>query len=111
MKQDTVDRLCGLAIATAVFVVVVLLMDWAGMAWGGEVTYCSDSPTQGRSVYRIIDGYPCWFAPEPGMRRGREKPKEELRWPSYAPPPPMDISEPMRPPWAEEERFKGDGTK
>jgi hypothetical protein len=47
------------------------------------VTLCSDAPHGGgKWFYRVVDGHRCWFQAE-GIRRGREKPREELRWPRY----------------------------
>ena len=72
----------------------------------GEVTSCRDNPGPGKWVYRIIDGHKCWFEAN-GMRRGREKPREELAWPKYSNPTeeiPLD-----RPPWAQPERRHPEG--
>jgi hypothetical protein len=52
-------------------------------ACAAEVIDCAESPGHGRWIYRIIDdtGRRCWFQAN-GLRRGREKPLEELRWPN-----------------------------
>ena len=97
MTQDTVDRLSGIAIATAVAIIVVTTVFIAVAS--GEVTMCSDSSSQGRVLYRYIQGQKCWFAPELGMRRGREKPASELAWPDYRPFAPEPIPTDL-PPWA-----------
>ena len=49
-------------------------------ASGGEIVDCVEAPGSGRWVYRIIDERRCWF-PAGRLRRGEEKPLEELRWP------------------------------
>jgi hypothetical protein len=51
--------------------------------YAAEVIDCAESPGHGRWIYRIIDdtGRRCWFQAN-GLRRGREKPLEELRWPN-----------------------------
>ena len=49
-------------------------------ASGGEIVDCVEAPGSGRWVYRIIDERQCWF-PAGRLRRGEEKPREELRWP------------------------------
>jgi hypothetical protein len=47
------------------------------------VTLCSDVPHGGgKWFYRVLDGHKCWFQ-EQGIKRGREKPREELMWPKY----------------------------
>jgi hypothetical protein len=48
---------------------------------GGEITDCADRHGSGRWIYRIVDEKRCWF-PAGRLRRGEEKPLEELRWPS-----------------------------
>jgi hypothetical protein len=52
-------------------------------ASAAEVIDCAESPGHGRWIYRIIDdtGRRCWFQAN-GLRRGRGKPLEELRWPN-----------------------------
>ena len=50
-------------------------------ARGGEIVDCVEAPGSGRWVYRIIDERQCWFPAPRGLRRGEEKPREELRWP------------------------------
>jgi len=107
MTRDTVDELARAAVLLATFVAICLLVDWTSKAWGGEVTYCRSDPGPGRWIYRVVDGHRCWFEAG-GLRRGREKPKEELAWPNYAEPPAMEVPMPPRFPWSEEERFKGD---
>ena len=49
-------------------------------ASGGDIVDCVEAPGSGRWVYRIIDERRCWF-PAGRLRRGEEKPLEELRWP------------------------------
>lgn len=39
----------------------------------------SEDGTEGRWIYRFVEGRTCWFEAN-GLRRGREKPLEELRW-------------------------------
>jgi hypothetical protein len=65
---------------------LIVLMLFCGSA-SAEVIDCAESPGKGDWVYRIIDdsGRHCWF-PANGLRRGKEKPREELRWPSSDPP-------------------------
>jgi hypothetical protein len=77
-------------------------------AYGGEPIICQNMSGAGKWVYREIDGRRCWF-PASGLRRGREKPREELSWP----PPPVEalpvVSDPvdMRPPWELKRRWRG----
>jgi hypothetical protein len=81
-------------------------------ARAGEIVECVASPTPTRGVlwlYRDIDDRQCWFKAERGMRRGREKPKEELRWPTPAPdqiPVYANDPDPTPPPrWEVEDRW------
>jgi hypothetical protein len=96
----------GGAFAAVLCVALALAL---GPAHGGEIVECADARSAIRPLWREIDGRQCWFAPEPGVRRGREKPTSELRWG----PPPLrtttdDIPEEpakMRPPWEVEYRW------
>ena len=83
-----------IALILAILVNLVVLTSHAR----SEVTLCRDSPGSGKWIYRIVEGYKCWF--EAGdLRRGREKPLSELAWPKYGEPEPEMI--PLdRPPWA-----------
>ena len=65
-------------------------------ATGGEIVDCVEAPGSGRWVYRIIDERRCWF-PAGRLRRGEEKPLEELRWPKPT------ITDPLT------DGFEGDG--
>jgi hypothetical protein len=77
-------------------------------ACAGEMIDCAESPGRGNWVYRVIDDRRCWFRAD-GLRRGREKPREELRWPIDASPPPMIVTDPdPRAPWEFEYRWKGE---
>jgi hypothetical protein len=58
-----------------------------------EVIDCAHSPGKGNWVYRIIDGQRCWF-PANGLHRGKEKPRDELRWaPTTQAEPPKELEE------------------
>jgi hypothetical protein len=88
-------------------------------ACAGEVTICSqhygsvyNKHDKSDWVYRVVDGKKCWF-PANGMKRGSEKPLDELRWPSSETAPPVSIptdSDPakMQAPWDMEHRWQGD---
>ena len=73
----------------------------------GELVVCAERPGSGSWIYRVVDERRCWFQAR-GLRRGREKPREELRWPAPEPLPALEVSEPTRPPWQLEERFRGE---
>jgi hypothetical protein len=81
-------------------------------AYAAEVIDCAESPGHGRWIYRIIDdtGRRCWFQAN-GLRRGREKPLEELRWPNTETVVPGIITDPdpvnMQAPWELAPRRKG----
>src|SRR5262245_22286153 len=88
-------------------------------ACAGEVTICSqhygsvyNKHDKSDWVYRVVDGKKCWF-PANGMKRGSEKPLDELRWPQLGDRPPVSIptdSDPakMQAPWDMEHRWQGD---
>jgi hypothetical protein len=63
------------ALITAILAVAFAL--FGRPACGGEIVDCVEAPGSGRWVYRIIDERQCWF-PARGLRRGEEKPLEEL---------------------------------
>ena len=48
-----------------------------------ETVYCATVPGKGPFVYRDVEGRR-WF-PANGLRRGSEKPLEELKWPRSIP--------------------------
>jgi|SRR5215475_8695150 len=72
----------------------------------GEKILCHMEPGGRDWHYRTkVDGFEmkCWYDGP------RMKPRNELYWAeSPSSPPPMDIKEPMRPPWEHDDRFKGD---
>jgi len=88
-------------------------------ASAGEVTICSqdygsvyNKHDKSDWVYRVVDGKKCWF-PANGMKRGRQKPLDELRWPSSETAAPVSIpTDPdpakMQAPWDMEHRWQGD---
>src|ERR1700755_2616670 len=53
------------------------LVDHCCAAWNKLVDH---SPGKGKWLYRQIDGRRCYFRAN-GLRRGKEKSREELRWP------------------------------
>lgn len=64
----------------------ILCLMLAVPAHGGDMVDCTERPAAGRWVYRIVDARKCWF-PAGSLRRGEEKPREELRWPQVEVPP------------------------
>jgi hypothetical protein len=60
-------------------VLAAMLMLLCGSA-SAEVIDCAHSPGKGKWLYRPIDGRRCYFRAN-GLRRGKEKSREELRWP------------------------------
>jgi len=71
-----------------IFVGTIMIFAGVRTACSGEITYCShhygsvlNKRDKSDWVYRIVDGEKCWF-PANGLKRGREKPLEELKWPS-----------------------------
>jgi len=86
---------CALALILAILIILAALVTHAR----SEVTLCRDNPGSGKWIYRIVEGYKCWF--EAGdLRRGREKPLSELAWPKYNEPEMIPLD---RPPWARPE--------
>ena len=78
-------------------------------ARGGEITDCAEKHGSGRWIYREVDQRKCWF-PAGRLRRGQEKPLEELRWPGLAQPT-QPVAEPPRSrpePTEFDRRFHGD---
>lgn len=61
-------------------------------ARAGELVFCENVPGKGRWVYRDVDGRKCWF-PANGLKRGEEKPLEELKWPRPIGAPPVEVEE------------------
>jgi hypothetical protein len=105
----------GLLVSIFLIALFLILLE----ARGGEVLDCAEKHGSGRWVYRIVDEKRCWF-PAGSLRRGQEKPLEELRWPGLAQPtspvavdpePPQAKPEPpkIRPePTEFDRRFHGD---
>lgn len=76
------------------------------------VVECSAKPGNGKVywLWRYIDGKQCWFPAESGMKRGREKPANQLRWHEEEPerpPPSLLPPEEEKPPWMLEPRWFG----
>src|SRR5262245_50518213 len=76
-RNALVDALVSLALALAIVIAVMAIA--TKLASAGQLVDCAESPGHGQYVYRIVDGRRCWF-PANGLRRGREKPAEELYW-------------------------------
>jgi hypothetical protein len=72
------ELIMSFALITAILTMAFAL--FGRPAFGGEIVDCVEAPGSGRWVYRIIDERRCWF-PAGRLRRGEEKPLEELRWP------------------------------
>jgi hypothetical protein len=72
------EFIMSFALITAILTMAFAL--FGRPASGGEIVDCVEAPGSGRWVYRIIDERRCWF-PAGRLRRGEEKPLEELRWP------------------------------
>src|SRR3954463_9781900 len=72
------ELIMSFALITAILTMAFAL--FGHPASGGEIVDCVEAPGSGRWVYRIIDDRQCWF-PAGRLRRGEEKPLEELRWP------------------------------
>src|SRR5262245_20285578 len=76
VAETLVAATLAIGVAAIIFAVV------AGA--GDIVQYVAAPPSEegpDRWVYRFVDGRTCWFIAG-NLRRGREKPIEELRWPS-----------------------------
>ncbi len=78
----------GEVIMSFALITAILTMAFARPASGGEIVDCVEAPGSGRWVYRIVDERRCWF-PAGRLRRGEEKPLEELRWPKPIPADPL----------------------
>src|SRR5262249_41391263 len=65
--------------------IALVLLLLASPAHGGETVVCASVPgsEEGpeRWLYRFVEGRTCWFLATGRLRRGREKPLEELKWP------------------------------
>jgi hypothetical protein len=72
------ELIMSFALITAILTMAFAL--FGRPASGGDIVDCVEAPGSGRWVYRIIDERRCWF-PAGRLRRGEEKPLEELRWP------------------------------
>ena len=101
-----VPRLCAL-----MSIIFGLWLAWGTRAAGaGEVMQCAAVPGGKDWHYRTkIPGYVgdvkddrCWY------NGPRMKPRGELFWPSASNPTPINVGEPMRPPWELEQRWHGD---
>ena len=95
------DKQMTLAVAAwiAVLVTLLIIVITPVRPARSEITFCSHhygSVTNRRDrtdwVYRYVDGQKCWF-PANGLRRGRYKPLEELKWPDAPTTPAMTIME------------------
>jgi hypothetical protein len=90
MRVDRIETLLFALLAT----VVALMIMIAFVSVAAAVTLCNERPKPGTGshwFWREIDGKPCWFQ-SPGLRRGQDMPKSELRW-RVEPPPPQIKSE------------------
>jgi len=84
---------------------LVLLLVMSFEASAGEVVVCASTHGKGRWVYRDVDGRKCWF-PAGRLRRGQEKPLEELQWPFTVGSPPSRVFQPASAAsWVVEERW------
>ena len=78
LVAETVVATCLLlAISAIIFAVFVQ----AGQLMDCKAVPPNEDGTDGRWIYRFVEGRTCWFEAN-GLRRGREKPLEELRWPA-----------------------------
>src|SRR5262249_8688930 len=76
-------------------------------AFSGQRLADQDASPQGKGrwVYRDVDGRKCWF-PAGRLRRGQEKPLEELQWPFTVGSPPSRVFQPASAAsWVVEERW------
>jgi len=101
----------ALALCALMSIIFGLWLAWGTRAAGaGEVMQCAAVPGGKDWHYRTkIPGYVgdvkddrCWY------NGPRMKPRGELFWPSASNPTPINVGEPMRPPWELEQRWHGD---
>lgn len=71
------DVWVAMTLLSAITIISVMLY---GRPARGEMVDCASAHGGGRWVYRIIDGRKCWFPASRNIRRGEDKPREELQW-------------------------------